>query len=92
MDYSFNAPSSEKEVTLEELYPGDLFIFKEDYVDECYVVNLACDNDLGVYLPDDIACNCLIVDLEDGLARFERGDRPVVRVEQREPITFIKKR
>lgn len=88
MDYNFDAPKPKKEVTLEELHPGDFFIFKEDYVNECYVVNLACDNALPIYLPDNIA----IVNLEDGLARFERGDRPVVRVEQREPITFIKKR
>lgn len=88
MDYKFKAPR-EKEITLKDLEPGEFFIFKDDYNDECYVVNLVCEVGIGIetsYSDDDR----LVLDLEDGLARFKRGYTPVVRVEPCEIITFRK--
>ena len=89
MDYNFNAPNQEKEVTLEELSPGDFFIFKQDYVDECYTVCLVCDFGRGIDIVDNVY-NCLVLDLEDNLVSFEKGYLPVVRVEPFELMTFKK--
>lgn len=89
MDYKFDAPNQEREVTLEELSPGDFFIFREDYVDECYTVNLVCDFGRGIDINDDIH-NCLILELEDNIVRFEKGYLPVVKVEPFELMTFRK--
>ena len=91
MDYVFKAPKKEeKEVVLDDLIPGEFFIFRDDYYDECYVVNLVCDNGRGVYLPNDTEYNCLIMDLEDSLVRFENKNAPVVRVKPCEIIHFKK--
>jgi hypothetical protein len=93
MDYEFKAPKKEEEeITLKDLMPGEFFIFRDDYLDECYVVKLVCDNGRGVYLPDDTDRNCLVLDLDDSLVSFEREDDPVVKVEPCEPITFRKEK
>lgn len=92
MDYKFEAPREEEEIILKDLEPGEFFIFKDDYDDKCYVINLVCENGRGVYLPDNTDRNCLVLDLEDSLVRFERETSPVVRVEPCEPITFRKEK
>lgn len=89
MDYSFDAPNQEMKVTLEELNPGDFFIFKQDYVDKCYTVYLVCDFGRGIDIEDDVY-NCLVLELEDNIVRFEKGYLPVVKVEPFELMTFRK--
>lgn len=91
MDYKFEAPKAEEEITLKDLKPGEFFIFKDEYDDECYEVHLVCDNGRGVYLPDDTDRDCLILDLEDSLVWFGNKYKSVVRVEPCEMIMTFRK-
>lgn len=85
MDYNFDVPKPKKEVTLKELSPGDFFIFKKDYVDEYYRINLVCDLGRGIEVIDNFY-NCLVLNLGDNIVNFEKGSLPVIEVE---PSTFM---
>ena len=89
MDYKFEAPNKEEEVILKDLMPGEFFIFKDDYTDESYNVNLVCDFGRGIDIIDNVY-NCLVLDLEDNIVRFEKENKPVVRIEPCEIMTFRK--